>query len=140
MLDKKKKKERIKKTTNPSQQQKIQKLVHCPLGEQTRTTFLTLSFKKKSIFKQKQIKTAKQKNQTKKENYESKTKANLFLDMRLSGIDGGVEQPWQAIKLGSLNARRPHGGVLVAEEHVAAAEEIRRRRVAATHNRLKAKV
>ena len=80
--------------------------------------------------------------QTKPKNYEAKTKANnLFLDMRLSGIDGGVEQPWQAIKFSSLNARRPHGGVLVAEEHMAAAEEVRRRRrVAATHHRTNAKV
>ena len=115
--------------------------------EQTRTTFLTLllslATKKESSFKQKKkrLKIQNKRHQTKPKNYEAKTKANnLFLDMRLSGIDGGVEQPWQAIKLGSLNARRPHGGVLVAEEHVAAAEEIRRRRVAATHNRLKAKV
>jgi len=45
--------------------------------------------------------------------------------VRLSCIDGRVEQPGQAIKLRSLNARRPHGGVLVAQEHVPAVEEIR---------------
>jgi len=66
---------------------------------------------------------------------------NLFLNMRVSCINGRVEKPGQAIKLRSLNARWPHGGVLVAQEHVAAVEEIRRGGVAAaTHLRLNAKV
>lgn len=45
--------------------------------------------------------------------------AYLLLHITGPGHDGGIEQPGQAIKLGSLNAGRPDPGVLVTKEDMA---------------------
>lgn len=46
----------------------------------------------------------------------------LSVHARVSGSQGGGEQPWEAIELRRLNAGRPDLRVLVAEEDVAVVE------------------
>lgn len=49
----------------------------------------------------------------------AKMRRYLLPHIALPGLDGSIEQPRQAIKLGGFNSRRPHAGVLITKEDMA---------------------